>query len=175
MVSGCFIDHCINEHGWGTFDCHHSNCKFKAYSTFCLKKHLKSHVTENRGKNLILKCPRNNCGKKFAKDLTLKQHLNVHDNILIKCSFCPWAGAIFGNYKLHMDTHFQIKSHACSKCRAAFYRTGQLQEHVEVAHEKDLEKYPCEYCTFQTTASRNLYNHMKSKHCEIKRTLSYTA
>ena len=168
MSRGCFIDHCINKHGWGTFDCHYSNCKFQAYSTFCLKKHLQAHVTENRGKNLISTCPRKGCGMKLQSHSKLQDHLNVHDNILIKCAFCLWAGGQFANYSLHMDTHFRIKSYACLKCNAAFYRTGLLQVHIEAEHEKDLEKYSCAYCEFQTNMTRNLYYHMNSKHPEIK-------
>ena len=168
MFPACFVNHCITEHGWGSFDCHYSNCKFQAYSTFCLKKHLLAHVTENRGKNLIVTCPRQKCGMKFRYNSHLQHHLNVHDNNLIKCSFCPWAGAKFENYLLHTNTHFKIKPYKCSKCDACFYRPWQLEGHFEMRHEIDLQKYSCEHCQFQTHADAKLYYHLATKHSEIK-------
>ena len=105
---------------------------------------------------------------KFVSDSKLLKHLNVHDNVLIKCSFCPWAGAQFENYCFHMNTHFKIKSHKCSKCTEKFYRGIDLQTHIESLHEKDLDKYSCDVCDFKTYSSKNLYYHANSKHSEIK-------
>ena len=137
MTADCFVTHCASEHNWGAFPCTFSNCKFEAYNQYCLKTHLRSHITENTGKYLTVTCPRKNCGMRYKSNSNLQVHLNVHDNILIKCTFCSWAGAKFFHYSDHMNTHFKMKSYKCTKCSKAFYRSDHFNTHVEQVHARN--------------------------------------
>ena len=93
MVNKVFYDHCVNEHNWGKFACPNENCEFVSYSQGCFKMHTRTHTRENIGRNLTHTCTRKKCGKKFQSMLALERHLKIHDNDVIKCFYCQWAGA----------------------------------------------------------------------------------
>ena len=94
-------------------------------------------------------------------------HLQIHDNDLRKCAFCPWTGVEYKSFCQHMNNHFRIKPHECKKCGEKFYKRTNLDKHHESLHEKDFEKYSCDLCEFKTYSNNMLHNHKKRKHQRI--------
>ena len=125
--------------------------------------HKKTHVTENKGKTLTVTCDRKGCGMKFRANAHLNVHLKIHDNDLLKCSFCPYTGAQRSNYAVHMNTHFRHAPFKCTQCTHKFYQSNVLAEHVELIHERDIEKYSCEICYFKTYSHRIMHRHKCTK------------
>jgi hypothetical protein len=164
MVQNCFVEHCIETHGWGIFPCLFENCKYEAYSEMCLKHHLRTHKQETDAKILTVRSARANCGKRFKSDFTLQEHYQIHDNILTRCAFCQWGGVKSSEFSIHMNTHFGNKPYACSKCPKRFYATGTRTVHFQAFHDKDEEKYTCDLCDFKTYTNPNLFLHKQKKH-----------
>ena len=92
----------------------------------------------------------------------LRIHLQIHDNDVSKCSFCPWTG-VFRHYFHHISNHFRYKPFQCEACPEKFYTKHTVLRHFESAHEKHLENYSCEICEFKTNSRQNLYKH-NNKH-----------
>ena len=166
MENKVFYDHCVNEHNWGQFPCPNENCKFVSYSQYCFKGHTRTHTRENIGKNLTHTCTRKNCGKKFQSMYQLEGHLKLHDNDVIRCFYCQWAGAGYDKYSIHMNTHFRHKTYKCQFCPQAYYETSSLAGHVEFMHERDAEKYSCDHCDFKTYSNKIMYNHKTRMNCK---------
>ena len=159
MVKNVFSDHCVNKHNWGKYPCPNKNCKFVSYSQGCFKSHTRTHIGENTGRNLTHTCTRKNCVKKFQYINGLENHLKIHDNDVIRCVYCQWAGIRHYHYCIHMNTHFRNKTYKCQFCPQAFYESNHLSRHMEL-HEQDTEKYSCHNCDFKTY-SYNSMNHHK--------------
>jgi len=129
------------------------------------QRHVTSHtVTTNRKGSVHFYCNRGNCRKGFEKIGELELHRRIHDNNLIECYFCPWAGAIFWSFVLHMNHHFHVRPFKCSYCPEAFYKTGTRKQHEETSHEKILDKYKCVACDHATYSLRMLNHHKHKMH-----------
>ena len=94
----------------------------------------------------------------------MNDHLKLHDNDVLKCSYCLWAGAQYVNFSTHMNTHFQNRTLKCSKCPMKFYTSDGVSKHLEAFHEKDTEKYSCDICNFKTYTRRGLLHHTTANH-----------
>ena len=161
MINKVFYDHCVNQHAWGQFPCTNENCKFVSYSQFCLKGHTRMHTTESIARKITHTCTRKNCEKKFGCMAKLELHLKIHDNDVIKCFYCQWAGTEFKEYSIHMNTHFRIKTQKCQLCPRAFYTATALTKHLETMHERSTDKYSCENCDFKTYSADLFYYHKR--------------
>jgi hypothetical protein len=113
MVKKVFNDHCVNQHKWGQFPCPNEDCKFVSYSQLCFKIHTSMHTRENNGKNLTHRCTKKNCGRTFQKYSDMERHLKIHDNDVIRCFYCQWAGTRFIHFTVHMNTHFRLTNANC--------------------------------------------------------------
>jgi hypothetical protein len=113
MATDCLNQHCISAHGWKVYPCPYDYCKFEAYSPRSHKMHIASHKKANDGQygSIEYACDRGNCKKRFPNLWKLVVHLKIHDNILIKCHFCPWTGVKMANRDRHFDHHFGIRQH----------------------------------------------------------------
>ena len=165
MGNKVFYDHCVNEHNWGIFSCPNENCEFVSYSQFSYKCHTRTHIRENNGRNLTHRCTRKNCGKKFRYMSGLESHLKIHDNDVIRCFYCQWAGVLYNEYSIHMNTHFRNRRFKCQFCPQAFYDCTRLSDHIDIMHERDTEKYGCENCAFKTYSQKTL-NYHKRMNCK---------
>ena len=123
------------------------------------------HTRENIGKNLTHTCTRKNCGKKFANMYKLERHLKIHDNDVIRCFYCQWAGTQYQQYSIHMNTHFRNKTHKCQICPQAFYDHTGLFGHMELLHYRNTEKYKCDHCDFKSYSNKIMSNH-KRRNCK---------
>jgi hypothetical protein len=88
----------------------------------------------------------------------------MHENVLVKCPFCLYAGVEYGKFLIHMNVHFKIRNFKCTVCDDRFYDRSSVNKHEEALHEKDETKYSCKKCDFQTYGQQILYNHLKNKH-----------
>ena len=85
--------------------------------------HVKSHERKSVGGTIEIMCDRGNCGKTFRRQSELIDHLNLHDNFLQKCYFCPW-GAPPGqtnSIKTHLNQHIGQANMKCSYCDKKFF------------------------------------------------------
>jgi len=164
MTTDCLMKHCKSAHNWMPHSCPYDYCKFEAYSPRCYKQHITSHRGANRGQNGLLEfaCDRGNCGKRFHDITGLKHHLNMHDNILIRCHFCPWTGVQHSSFVEHFNKHYRIRPYPCPFCDLRFSRQGHLTKHVELIHEKIKYVRKCGSCDYKTTVRKDYYNHLKT-------------
>ena len=151
MNSGCFIEHCQQGHNWGKYPCTYSNCNYQSYSPKSFKIHQdKTHVRESKTITFSIKCDRKDCDRSFRSPTELKRHLQIHDNDVIKCTYCQWGASRYKDFLTHMNAHFRIKLYECEKCPEKFYVLDSLKTHLTAYHEKDHEMYGCCFCEFKT-------------------------
>ena len=121
---------------------------------------MESHKRKSVGGSLEYLCERGDCKKTFRHSGELRIHLNLHDNIVTKCFFCPWVTA---DRKIHhhLDHHFKTPRYKCTKCDAAFYQKNNLDFHFEITHEIIKDKYKCEKCNYQTYSKNIYFRHLR--------------
>jgi len=163
MATDCLKQHCITAHNWKVYPCPYDYCKYEAYCQRNYKIHINSHKRANDGKDGSIEnaCDRGNCGKRFQKWQDLQLHLKMHDNILIKCPFCPWGGVQIYNRDQHFNSHFGVRPYPCSYCDARFSTPPSRTLHERTVHEKILRVFNCGSCDF-SNVSRKVYE----KHIE---------
>ena len=125
---------------------------------------MESHKRKSVGGSLEYMCDRGDCKKTFRRIGELRVHLNLHDNIVKKCFFCPWvkADGKLNLFNQHLDHHFITPRYKCTKCDAAFYQKNNLDFHFEITHEIIKDKYKCKNCKFQTYSKNIFFQHLRS-------------
>ena len=137
-------------------------------STFLniLKLHTASHKKAKSGIGGLIEhtCDRGNCGKKFNRDHALQNHLNMHDNILYKCHFCPWTGvrSLDPHIVLHLNSHFGLRPYNCFQCGAKFLQESARVKHERVVHEKIKPIRKCGSCDFETLSLTAYNKHLET-------------
>ena len=121
---------------------------------------MESHKRKSVGGSLEYLCERGDCKKTFRHSGELRIHLNLHDNIVTKCFFCPWVTADRKIHQ-HLDHHFKTPRYKCIKCDAAFYQKNNLDFHFEITHEIIKDKYKCEKCNYQTYSKNIYFRHLR--------------
>ena len=121
---------------------------------------MESHKRKSVGDSLEYLCERGDCKKTFRHSGELRIHLNLHDNIVTKCFFCPWVTADRKIHQ-HLDHHFKTPRYKCTKCDAAFYQKNNLDFHFEITHEIIKDKYKCEKCNYQTYSKNIYFRHLR--------------
>ena len=128
------------------------------------KHHLRSHVTVTLNGNFH--CNRGTCRVSYRSPGALEDHMKIHDNELISCSFCPYTTVNMENQQLigpHINAHFKIRPFKCSFCDASFFRSTNVKNHEEARHDIIKDRYNCDKCDFVTYTRQILVNH-KRKH-----------
>ena len=129
------------------------------------KKHVQRfHLTTTTGGKLEHTCTRGNCGKRFGNSNVLESHLNVHDNNLLKCYFCQWAGPAGQviQVKTHILRHLSaIGPYKCNFCTDRFFRKRHLIIHENNKHDIVEDRYRCENCDFKTYSQTSYYTHKR--------------
>lgn len=130
------------------------------------QKHISSHSRKSTGGTIDHMCDRGDCGKTFKDNYSLLQHLDLHDNNLAKCFFCPWGAPAKNGDKIstHFDQHFNNPKFKCSYCNKIFFRKREVKDHIEIFHEKDHGKYKCFYCSFKAYSRVHLNRHLRKEH-----------
>ena len=121
------------------------------------------------------RCPIANCDASFNRDGELQIHLNIHNNLVHYCYYCPfrsastqslkaWIGAIelfcvgycvgfflSNPIKTHYNNHFQIREYECDQCHKKFVTSNALNLHFQ-AHEGIV--YKCKLCPDYSAKSK---------------------
>lgn len=126
--------------------------------------HMNAHERGNTGGSVEFMCDRRNCGKIFHRQSHLQRHLNLHDNIVERCYFCPWVSPVLEKMIIHLDQHLNTPKFTCDMCGEQFFRNSVLKDHFERHHERFQEKYKCKYCDYKTHCSMNLNWHNRRNH-----------
>ena len=127
---------------------------------------MKAHKRKSVGGSIEFMCDRGDCGKTFERRSALRKHVNLHDNNLQKCYFCPQAVAVGENHSIttHLNQHLNNFTHKCDICGKQFFRKTLLKNHFEVYHEKIVDKYKCTLCEFKTYCKQYLNDHYFRNH-----------
>ena len=125
------------------------------------------HLRKSNVGSIQFRCKHLSCEKTFADLSALQIHLNLHENNVEKCYFCPWAAVVGQNTHIstHLNQHLKHAIFKCSHCTKKFYRKQSLVNHFEIYHEKIDGKYTCETCGYKTHSSDCLSKHkVRFKH-----------
>ena len=127
---------------------HILTCEGSEYDSIApVAKRVKSEAANSDADNVPVSrfsCDHAGCGKVFSKQVPLRNHLYTHSRYPFACSV-PDCGAGFSqqeNYlrharEAHPNSPVQLVS--CEKCSQKFGSPGQLETHVEEAHEEEEE------------------------------------
>ena len=138
----------------------------KCEKTFKCKKNLTRHTELKHNVNYKDSvCPE--CGKTFANELKLSNHMKNGHGEKSKCAECGKiypSKAILNAHvkKVHMNIG---QKHQCLKCGKVYTKHGDLKSHMIVVHE-GVKPYVCEVCGFKSTSMFNLNVHRKSHNLE---------
>jgi len=162
LMVDCLRQHCISVHKWKVYPCPYDYCKFEAFSQRSYKTHVSSHRTISKCRSIENVCDRGNCGKRFGLRSDLQKHLKIHDNILLKCHFCPWTGVNSIPLVEHLNHHFDIRPYPCSFCDLKFFREEGRVSHERIIHENIPKVFKCGSCDFESTNFRKYKAHLES-------------
>lgn len=129
----------------------------------CPQSHIALHTQTVKGDSSgSFQCDRGSCGNRFSEMRFLQNHVRIHDNDLLHCHFCPWAGN--SNLVFHMNHHFHIQPYKCSyNCERKFYQYSDRRKHEESFHEIISNRYQCDMCTFKTHSTVLMGRHKNHK------------
>ena len=161
VASNELFEHCRRVHQWKDCPCEASNCNYVAYSKTALKFHSARFHSNAAPTNYPNRCTKENCGASFSDRTSLRLHENIHDNVLLKCVFCPFTCVRPVKMTDHQRLHFNIRDYNCEICNKSFHTQGNLNVHYNQKHSDDKTKCPiCEY----TSTKRLVYSHLAFKH-----------
>jgi hypothetical protein len=156
---GCLMDHMISVHNYRDIPCDKTDCSFIAFSD----ENLTHHRTRfhGHGKKPVdfanHTCTFSTCKVSFAFPSQLRRHLDVHENRVLSCNYCPYRNAVSKELHKHLLDHFRIKNFACDICSRKFATNNELQHHHRIAHSTD--DFVCVDCKFATTKLGAFQNH----------------
>jgi len=88
---GCLVDHMITVHNYRDVPCDKTDCSYVAYSDKNLTAHMKQfHGIGKKRVDGDHSCPFPTCKVSFVSPSKLQLHLNVHENRLSTCHYCPY-------------------------------------------------------------------------------------
>uniref|UniRef100_A0A1Q3EZF6 Putative zinc finger and scan domain-containing protein 12 n=1 Tax=Culex tarsalis TaxID=7177 RepID=A0A1Q3EZF6_CULTA len=108
------------------------------------------------------------CGKTV---LDIKSHINSHyQNKPEACDFCPKRFTSRNQLLMHRNTHTRERQYPCSYCDAVYDSWGGKNYH-EKAHIVEINNisYDCNECDARFSMERNLKNHIKFKHRNLRK------
>lgn len=140
------------------------------------------------------------CGKVMArKGLMVHRRIHVGDK-RFKCEICGRSFTQACNMRTHLKVHLQVREHRCSHCGKVFSRAQHLYEHERIhTGERPYvcrfcgcsfkaystlyshigthtgHKYECQVCHRTFAKACNLETHIRSKHPEESRSVSFVA
>lgn len=79
-----------------------------------------------------------------------------------KCSHCDFV-TIFGHrYRIHMNSHNNIRQYVCEFCSKAFVSSNSLRRHKLWLHSS--ESLSCPFCSYETKTKQSLSVHVRTQH-----------
>ena len=160
IASDGLFEHCRANHQWRDYPCPEENCKFVAYSKTALKSHVISHSRSPKTHHEFA-CSKQNCKWTFENNWKLKQHENTHDNILLKCIYCPYTCIQEVKLSMHHRVHFNIRDFKCNICDKTYKQQNELNMHFNAIHSGFVTK--CFMCDFEGGVD-SVRQHLRNKH-----------
>lgn len=158
-----------------------SHLKEKNYScskcgkTFTYKTSLVRHFKIHFGKRFLC----SSCGNAYTTKFMLQRHYNImHKNVDVdgkplpkpppkpvhlQCEFCGEVFTTKYGYGRHIRRHPEFNQHKCKICSAMYDNKDQLDEHMEIKHNK----YTCEVCGRRFPFESELKTHFR-KHEDME-------
>ncbi|PSN54348.1 hypothetical protein C0J52_16042 [Blattella germanica] len=134
-------------------------CEYKAYTKVDKLRHMTIHTGE---RNQICQY----CGKAFAKDSTLREHVrSIHERPFKHiCSECGFTTYRANNLRVHvrMRHRGEYNNHVCPVCGARVKQRNAFLEHMR-AHTGE-KPYRCDQCSSSFACLARLTVHRKSVH-----------
>lgn len=141
------------------FACPH--CDYKAYTKVDLTRHQTVHTGE---RNKICEF----CGKAFAKDSTLRDHVKaIHERkVKHECEVCGFMTHRANNLRVHirMRHHGEYNNHVCPVCGASVKQKNAFLEHMR-SHTGE-RPYKCSECSASFACLARLNVHRNAVHGE---------
>nr|CAI5870413.1 unnamed protein product [Callosobruchus analis] len=146
-----------------------TNCTYKTTKSSRLKEHMAKHPELAA----FFRCTY--CNKTFALKASLNDHIaKKHPDFIAsvsckvhECTKCSFKTARISNLKEHMAKHPELGVFSkCTYCNKTFTRKAFLNQHITNKHPDfiaslDCKIHQCTKCTYKTTRSSLLRNHMK--------------
>ncbi|VEN40747.1 unnamed protein product [Callosobruchus maculatus] len=155
-------------------------CSFKSTISDCFKEHVLKHSETNTN---FKSSTCTYCKATFKRKITLNNHIvKKHPNLIAsvtnkihKCSRCSYKTTMSSHMKshdlaIHSKTPPICTPRTCFHCKATFKRKITLDNHIIKKHPNFISSvtskiHKCPKCTFATTTSTHLKNHL-IKHIE---------
>nr|CAI5870421.1 unnamed protein product [Callosobruchus analis] len=157
-----------------------TECSFKTTKISNLRNHMKKHP-ELAGNYVFSRCT--HCNKTFANKISLNDHIiKKHPDFIAtvsskihECAKCTYKTTISSKLTEHMIKHTDFASNCvlikCTYCNKTFAHKKSLNDHITKKHPDFIASvsskiHECTKCTYKTTRSNNLKDHM-AKHPEL--------
>ena len=161
IASDELFEHCRVKHQWKDYPCPEDNCKYIAYCIMALKRHSFFHSNPPTTQYQF-HCSKNNCNWTFGDQWNLQRHENTHDNILLKCIYCPYTCVRETSFLMHQREHFNIRDYKCEYCNLKVFKSqGELNKHFNNYHSGITTK--CFKCDYEGSV-QNVRVHLNSNH-----------
>ena len=160
ITSDGLFEHCRSRHQWKDYPCQAENCNFVAYCSMSLKKHTPFHSRPPSTQHQFT-CSKKNCQWTFSDRSGLRAHENTHDNISLKCIYCPYRCVKSVHMTMHQREHFNIRDFKCHICKKAFKQVCELNIHFTNSHSGFVTN--CFICDYNGSVS-NVREHLRQKH-----------
>ena len=134
IASDDLFEHCRVEHKWKDYPCKEENCNYVAYSSTAFSHHLARFHSDELSSTTTkyqYPCRKPNCKASFKARYLRRLHENIHDNVLIKCVFCPFRCVEPAKIMVHHRVHFNIRDYKCDECQIKFHTQGNLNAHFK--------------------------------------------
>nr|CAI5819625.1 unnamed protein product [Callosobruchus analis] len=155
-----------------------TGCTYKTVSTYLLRRH-NMEIAGNR----IFRCVY--CNNTFARKVTLDDHIvKRHPDFIAsvsgkvyECAKCTFKTVSASQLKRHLvdkhpDTAGDRKTNTCLYCNKTLSTKPLLDDHVVKRHPDFVASvsrkiHECTKCTYKTTRSKCIREHLLAKHSEI--------
>nr|CAI5867012.1 unnamed protein product [Callosobruchus analis] len=163
-----------------------TKCTYKTVSTNHLKRHMGSHPARggNRITNRCIHCNKTFVFKRTLDDHIVKRHPDFIASVSRKvheCTKCSFKTVSTNYLKRHMlrghmakhpDVAHKYITNRCIYCNKTFASTRSLNDHIVKTHPDFIASvkskiHECTQCTYKTTISKRIREHLIAKHPEI--------
>nr|CAI5867011.1 unnamed protein product [Callosobruchus analis] len=158
-----------------------TKCSFKTVSTNYLKRHMVSHqnIAHTRITHKCIYCNKTLSSKQALDDHILNRHPDFIASVSGKvheCTECTYKTVFISQLRGHMAKHPDVAhkyiTNRCIYCNKTFASTRSLNDHIVKTHPDFIASvkskiHECTQCTYKTTISKRIREHLIAKHPEI--------